>query len=98
MSREFQPGDKVSLPRHIRTVKTVEQHNSVGLRLLYFDDGGCGLVDNFEIVEPSVTHRKLREVLTELRRNNEPDANREQMSAWNAALEAFFLQLTGERT
>jgi hypothetical protein len=55
MTREFQPGDKVSLPRHIRTVKTVEPHNSVGLRLLYFEDGSCGLVDNFELVEPAMT-------------------------------------------
>jgi hypothetical protein len=62
MTREFQPGDKVSLPRHIRTVKTVEQHNAVGLRMLYFEDGSCGLVDNFELVEPVVTHRELREV------------------------------------
>ena len=62
MTREFQPGDKVSLPRHIRTVKTVEQHNSVGLRLLSFEDGGYGLVDNFELVESVVSHRELREV------------------------------------
>jgi hypothetical protein len=60
MTREFQPGDTVSLPRHIRTVKTVEQHNFVGLRLLSFEDGGCGIIDNFELVEPVVTHRELR--------------------------------------
>jgi RNA polymerase-interacting CarD/CdnL/TRCF family regulator len=65
MTHEFKPGDKVSLPRHIRTVKTVEHHNSVGLRLLYFVDGGCGLVDNYELVEPVVTHGQLRKVLTE---------------------------------
>ncbi len=94
MSREFQPGDKVSLPRQVRTVKTVEPHNSVGLRLLYFEDGSCGLVDNFELAEPVVTHRELREVLEELTKTTlQNDFN----AGWNDALDAFFTQATGEQ-
>jgi hypothetical protein len=61
---------------------------------LYFEDGGCGLVDNFELVEPVVTHRELREVLEQLTKNTlQNDFN----AGWNDALDAFFTQATGEQ-
>ena len=93
MTNNFKPGDIVR-PIATQTVQSVERHRLGDI--LSFSDG-WGAATDYEIATPSVSVIKLREVLTELRRNNEPDANREQMSAWNAALEAFFLQLTGER-
>ena len=60
MTREFKPGDQVSLPRHIRTVKTAERQGDP--QWLTFENGSAGWSSNFELAEPYITHRELREV------------------------------------
>lgn len=60
MTHEFKLGDKVRVKTEARTVKTAEQRGAP--QWLTFGDGSAGWSDNFELVEPSITHRELREV------------------------------------
>ena len=87
MTHKFKPGDKVRI-RHSHTVSEVL---TTAVSKLWFVDGGEGHPDNYELAEPSVTHRELREVLEELKQRD--SAN----TSWSAALEAYFFQLTGEQ-
>lgn len=92
MTREFKPGDKVRLHPMIRIVKTAEQRGDP--QWLTFENGSAGWSSNFEFIEPSVTHRELREVLEELTKTTlQNDFN----AGWNDALDAFFTQATGEQ-
>jgi hypothetical protein len=56
MTNEFKPGDQVR-PVFQHTVTEVTDSG-----LLRFEDGHLWLSKNFELVEPSITHREIREV------------------------------------
>ena len=92
MTHKFKPGDKVRTKAIVRTVRCVDR-NGPG-PLLHFEDNLVARPQNVELVEPVVTHRKLREVLEELTKTTlQNDFN----AGWNDALDAFFTQATGEQ-
>jgi hypothetical protein len=93
MTHEFKPGDKVRLKAETRTVRMAENKGGEW-QLLHLDGGDTAYSLAFELVEPSVTHRELREVLEELTKTTlKNDFN----AGWNDALDAFFTQATGEQ-
>lgn len=97
MTHEFKPGDKVRLKTETRTVRIAENKGGEW-QLLHLDGGDTAYSLAFELVEPSVTHRELREVLEELKRPTvRGTLNATSNQIWNDALDAFFTQATGEQ-
>lgn len=88
MSEKFKKGDV------IRAAQTFVVSEVKDTGLLRVEENSHGLLyaepDLVELVEPTVTHSELREVLTELKQRDPGN------TAWSAALDAFFFQLTGE--
>ena len=88
MTHEFKPGDKVRLKAICLIVDKQADH------VVHLRDGTWTYAVELELVEPSVTHRELREVLEELTKTTlQNDFN----AGWNDALDAFFTQATGEQ-